>query len=123
MGIYVPLELLSGILILLIALGQLVRPFRFRNLIFSLILFEMGYLHLLHLYIMYNRDALTYYNLFPTALPVFMSLGVLIYFYILSIKDEIQGFDKNNIRHFIPTLISIILLVIFYILSLLSHKI
>jgi len=114
MGIYVPLEMLSGILIILIALGQLVRPYKFRNLIFSLILFEMGFLHLLHLYIMYNRDSLTYYSLFLTAQPVFMSLGVLIYFYILSVKDEIQKFDRKNIRHFIPTFVSIFLILIFY---------
>ena len=117
MGIFVPLELLSGILIILIALGQLIRPFKFRNLIFSLILFEMGYLHLLHMYIMYNRDSLTYYSLFPTAQPVFMSLGVFIYFYILSVKDEIQKFDKRNIKHFIPALVSIILLLIFYLIT------
>lgn len=117
MGIYVPLELLSGILFLLIALGQLVRPFKFRNLIFSLILFEMGYLHLLHMYIVYNRDSLTYYSLFATTQPVFMTLGVLIYFYILSIKDEIQKFDKKNIRHFIPAFMSAVLLGVFYLIT------
>lgn len=117
MGIYVPLELISGILFILIALGQLLRPYKFRNLMFSFILFEMGYLHMLHMYIIYNRDSLTYYTLFPTAQPVFMSLGVFIYFYIRSIKGEIDKFTRKNLIHFIPALVSALFLTVFYIIN------
>lgn len=117
MGIYVPLELISGILFILIALGQLLRPYKFRNLMFSLILFEMGYLHMLHMYIIYNRDSLTYYTLFPTAQPVFMTLGVFIYFYIRSIKGGTEKFTKRNLTHFIPAVVSVILLTVFYIIN------
>jgi len=117
MGIDVPAEFLPGILFFLIAFGQLMRPFGFRNLIFSLILFEMAYLNILHMYIIYNHHSLTYYSLFPTTLPVFMSLGVLIYFYILAVKDEIQRIDRKHLRHFIPTILSILFLTVFYIVS------
>jgi len=117
MGIYVPLELISGILFILIALGQLLRPYRFRNLMFSFILFEMGYLHLLHMYIIYNRDNHTYYSLFPTTQPVFMTLGVFIYFYIKSIKGETENLSTKDFKHFIPAIISFILITVFYIIT------
>ncbi len=74
----------------------------------------MGYLHMLHMYIIYNRDSFTYYTLFPTAQPFFMSLGVFIYFYIRSIKGEIEDFRKKNLIHLIPATVSVILLIIYY---------
>jgi len=44
-----------------------------------------------------------------------MSLGVFIYFYILSVKEEIQKFDRQNTRHFIPAMVSVVLILLFYI--------
>jgi len=44
-----------------------------------------------------------------------MSLGVFIYFYILTVKDELQRIDRKKMKHFIPTIVSILFLIAFYI--------
>ncbi len=111
MNILIPVELLPAILVLLIALGQLLRPFHFRNIIFSIILIEMGYLHFLHMYIMYTKSFISGSGLFLTAQPVFLSIGVFIYIYIRSIKNEVTSFSQVDLKHFIPTLVSMVILV------------
>jgi len=114
MDICLPVDLLPGILVFLIALGQLLRPYHFRNIIFTIIMIELGYLHFLHMYLMYTERIISGSGLFLTAQPVFMSIGVFIFIYIKAVKNEITCFCQLNKKHFIPTIISILVLILHF---------
>lgn len=114
MDICLPVDLLPGILVLLLALGQLLRPLHFRNVIFSIIMIELGYLHFIHMYIMNTERIISGSGLFLTAQPVFMSIGVFIYIYIKSLKNEINEFSQVNIKHFFTTIISAFAVIIYF---------
>ena len=112
MDICLPVELLPAVLVLMIVVGQLFRPFHFRNIIFTIIIAELGYLHFLHMYIMYTRKFISSSGLFLTSQPVFITIGVFIYIYIRSIQNEITSFSQVDIRHFVPGIISIVMLIV-----------
>jgi len=110
-GISVPLEMFPSIFGAILALGLLIKPYRFRNIILCFLLIELSFLHFLRTYCMYKGKIL---HSSLVAFPVFMSIGVLVYFYILTIDKNKNTINKKDFFHFIPTLASIIAVIIYY---------
>lgn len=89
---------------LVMALGLLVRPLYFRNVVLASILALMGYLTF-SLYLLYSQKVYDYPILFFFQVPVALTLGPLLYFYVLSLTGEKDALHRGDILHFIPVLV------------------
>ncbi|MCP4133153.1 MAG: AraC family transcriptional regulator [bacterium] len=88
----------------LMALGMLIRSLDFRNVTFALMLVFMGYLHF-YSYLYFSKLLLAYPHFFFIHIPVSLSLGPLVYFYVLSLMGDKNSFVKKDLLHFIPALV------------------
>ena len=99
MKLFIPVDILPGIIALIIAFGQLLGPFKGRKILFSLFLVEIACLHI-------SRNIFTGSMLFHYVLisqPVLMSIGVVIYLYIKSLTGDESSFSRRTMVHFIPS--------------------
>ncbi|MCP4137079.1 MAG: AraC family transcriptional regulator [bacterium] len=91
-------------LVLLMALGQLIRPIRFRTLVFAILLIFLGYLHLF-LFLVHSLKILEYPHFIFIHAPVIVGIGPLIYFYILSLGGNKETLSRKEWFHFAPAII------------------
>ncbi len=94
----------------LMSIGLLMRPWRFRNVILALFIAELGYLSLF-IYLLYTKLIFDYPSYFLLLIPVEMSIGPLLYFYVLSFIKNKQKFHPVDIINFIPLMIAIIIII------------
>lgn len=94
----------------LMAIGFLIRPLRFRNVVLAIFIAELGYMTLF-IYFLHTRLIFDYPNVFLLLIPVEISMGPLLYLYVLSFIKEKQKFHYTDIVHFIPFAIVTILVV------------
>ncbi|MCP4151743.1 MAG: hypothetical protein GY757_28625, partial [bacterium] len=101
---------------LLMAIGLLTRPLRFRNSILFLVLFALAFLHLF-MYLVYTNGILEYPHFFGIHAPVLMAAGPLIYLYIQNISGEKESMERKDWLHFAAALIILVLFLPFIIKS------
>ncbi|MCP4134121.1 MAG: AraC family transcriptional regulator [bacterium] len=101
---------------LLMAIGLLTRPLRFRNGTLSLVLFALAFLHFF-MYLVYSNKILAYPHFFGIHAPVLMATGPLIYFYIQNISGEKESMERKDWLHFAAALIVLVLFLPFIIKS------
>jgi len=96
----------------LMALGLLLRPWRFRNVVLALFVAELGYLTLF-IYLLNTRLIFNYPNYFLFLIPVELTIGPFLYLYVLSFIKNKQKFYYHDIVNFVPFLISVIVIIPF----------
>jgi AraC-like DNA-binding protein len=96
----------------LMSLGLLLRPWRFRNVVLSLFIAGLGYLTLF-IYLLHTRLIFDHPNFFLFLIPVEMSIGPLLYLYVLSFIKNKQKFHYRDIAYFIPVMVVTIVLLPF----------
>ncbi|MBN2079414.1 MAG: AraC family transcriptional regulator [Spirochaetes bacterium] len=89
---------------LVMALGLLVRPLFFRNAVLALILALMAFITF-SLYLLHSQRVYDYPILFFFQVPVVLSLGPLLYFYLLSVTSDKERLRRRDVLHFIPVLV------------------
>jgi AraC-like DNA-binding protein len=93
----------SGLSVVM-ALGLLVRPLYFRNVVLAIILALMGFLTF-SLYLLYSQKIFDFPILFFFLAPVDLTLGPFLYFYVLSLTGDKDILKRRDIMHFIPLMI------------------
>ncbi len=88
----------------LMAVGLLFRPLRFRNVVLAVFIGELGYLTLF-IYLLHTRLIFDHPNYFLLLFPVEISIGPLLYLYVLSFIRNKQKFHYFDIVNFIPLMI------------------
>ncbi len=96
----------------LMSIGLLIRPWRFRNVVLALFIAELGYLTLF-IYLLNTEQIFSYPNYFLLLIPIEISIGPLLYLYVLSFIKNKQKFYYHDIVNFVPLVIVIIILVPF----------
>ena len=94
----------------LMALGLLIRPLRFRNVVLAIFIAELGYLSLF-IYLLSTGLIFEYPNYFFLLIPVEISIGPLLYLYVLSFIKDKQKFHYFDAVHFIPLMVVTILVI------------
>jgi len=94
------------------SVGLLIRPWRFRNVVLSLFIAELGYLTLF-IYLLHSKLIFEYPIFFIFLLPIEISIGPLLYLYVLSFIKNKQKFYYYDIVNFIPLMIVIIIILPF----------
>jgi AraC-like DNA-binding protein len=96
----------------LMSIGLLIRPWRFRNVVLALFIAELGYLTLF-IYLLHTEQIFFHPNYFLFLIPVEISIGPLLYLYVLSFIKNKQKFYYYDVVNFIPLIIVIIILIPF----------
>ncbi|MCU0849423.1 MAG: helix-turn-helix domain-containing protein [Spirochaetes bacterium] len=106
MGIMEFIILFTFTLSVFMAAGLLVRPMHYRNVVFSLLVLCLGFLHLF-IFLIHSRYIYEYPHFFLLQHPVILSSGPLVYFYILSLTGEKTAFRAWDLVHFsgVPALV------------------
>ncbi len=99
---------------LVMALGLVVRPIYFRNMVLAVILALMGYLTF-SMYLLHSQKVYEYLLFFQV--PVVLCLGPLLYFYVLSVTGDMERLRKRDILHFIPLLAASMYLIPYFLYS------
>jgi AraC-like DNA-binding protein len=94
----------------LMALGLIIRPLRFRNVVLAIFIAELGYLTLF-IYLLHTKLIFNYPNYFFLLIPVEISIGPLLYLYVLSFIKNKQKFHYIDIVNFIPFIIVTIIII------------
>ncbi len=116
MNLDIPIVLIGSIVAFIIAAGQLMLPLRLRNIIFALLLAQIGYIHIFA-YLVQTQKIYDYPHVFATPLPMYFCIGPLIYFFILNLTGEKAKLFFRDLLHFLPALIAIVIMMPFYIES------
>lgn len=103
-------------LAMVMALGLLVRPLYFRNVVLAGILALLGFLTFL-LYLLHSQKVYEYPILFFFQIPVVLTLGPLLYFYALSLTGDKDEFKKKDILHLFPLLIVTLYMIQYFLYS------
>lgn len=98
------------------ALGLIVRPIYFRNLVLAPALAGMSYLTFT-LYLLHSQAITEYPLLFFLQVPVTLFVGPLLYFYIQSIMGEKDEFVRRDLLHFAPLLLAALYLMPYFLQS------
>jgi len=106
----------GGPLAIVMALGMLFYPLRFRNIILSIILFLLSYIHFF-LYMIHTEIIFDFPHFFLTQIPVEMVIGPLLYFYVLSLTEDKQSMNRRDWLHFLPVIPLILMLIPYYLIS------
>jgi AraC-like DNA-binding protein len=86
------------------ALGLVVRPIFFRNMVLAVILSLMGFLTFA-IYLLHSQNVYEYPILFFFQVPVVLCLGPLLFFYVLSLTGDKEKLRRRDIIHFLPLLV------------------
>jgi AraC-like DNA-binding protein len=97
----------SFALSLVMAMGYLVRSFRFRNVVLALLIFELGFCSLF-IYLLNSKDIYGYPDIFFMQIPVIVSIGPLLYFYVLSLTEDKNKLSRSDWLHFVPSIAALI---------------
>lgn len=100
----------------LMAIGLLIRPLRFRNVVLAIFIAELGYLTLF-IYLLHTKMIFDHPNLFLFLVPVEFSIGPLLYLYVLSFIKDKQKFHYFDLVHFIPFMIVTVLVIPYFFMS------
>ncbi len=96
----------------LMAIGLLLRPWRFRNVVLAIFIAELGYLTLF-IYLLHTKLILSYPDYFLLLIPIEISMGPLLYLYVLSFIKNKQKFYYYDIVNFIPLMVVVIIIIPF----------
>lgn len=88
------------------AAGYLVRSFRFRSVILALLVSELGFFSFF-IYMLNSRLIYSYPFLFILQFPIVVSLGPVLYFYVLSLTEDKKKIVARDWLHYIPTIVMI----------------
>ncbi len=91
----------------LMGAGQLLKPPSLRNRILACFNLTTGFL-ISFLYLASSRYLLEVPHVFPFQIPAVLTMGPLIYFYILTITEEKTKLEKKDLYHWIPALIALV---------------
>jgi|GEM_PF-333442 len=94
--------LLLGISVLLASIGTQRHPGRYRNIIFSLLIFSLGYLNF-YLFAVDKRLILEFPHLLFTNVLFAVNIGPLCYLYIRMILSEERTFRPKDLLCFVPS--------------------
>ena len=100
---------------LVMAVGYLVRSRRFRNVILAIMTSELGFFSFF-IYLLNSRKIYMYPDLFLVQIPVVVSIGPIMYFYVLSLTENKNKIDRTDLLHFIPTLLAFVFVVVYAII-------
>jgi AraC-like DNA-binding protein len=89
---------------LVMALGLVVRPIFFRNMVLAVILSLMGFTTFT-IYLLHSQKVYEYPILFFFQVPVVLCLGPLLFFYVLSLTGDKEKLRRRDIFHFLPMLV------------------
>ncbi|MBN2160561.1 MAG: AraC family transcriptional regulator [Spirochaetes bacterium] len=103
----------SSGLSLVMALGLIVRPLYFRNVVLALILGLMGFVTF-SLYLLYSQKVYDYPILFFFQVPVDLCLGPLLYFYVESLTGDKERLKRKDLLHFLPLLVITLYLISYF---------
>ncbi len=92
----------SGLSVVM-ALGFLVRPIDFRNMVLAVILALMGFITF-SLYLLHSQKIYDFPILFFFQVPVVLCMGPLLFFYVESLTGDRDRLHRRDILHFIPLL-------------------
>ncbi len=101
---------------LVMALGLLVRPIEFRNIILAAILALMGFLTF-SLYLLHSQKIYDYPILFFFQVPVVLCMGPLLFFYLESLTGDKDRLQRKDIFHFIPLLVVALYIMSYFLYS------
>jgi AraC-like DNA-binding protein len=101
---------------LVMALGLVVRPLYFRNMVLAIILALMGFLTF-SMYLLHSQRIYDYPILFFFQIPVELCLGPLLYFYVESITGDKDRLARPDIIHFLPLLLVSLYLLTYFLYS------
>lgn len=93
----------SGLSVVM-ALGFLVRPIDFRNMVLAVILALMGFITF-SLYLLHSQKIYDYPILFFFQVPVVLCMGPLLFFYLESLTGDRDRLHRKDILHFAPLLV------------------
>ncbi|MBN1497144.1 MAG: AraC family transcriptional regulator [Spirochaetes bacterium] len=96
----------------LMAVGLLLRPWRFRNVVLAVFIAELGYLTLF-IYMLQTKLIFSYPDYFLLLIPIEISMGPLLYLYVLSFIKNKQKFHYHDIVNFIPLMVVVIIILPF----------
>ncbi|HRZ26869.1 MAG TPA: AraC family transcriptional regulator [Spirochaetota bacterium] len=99
---------------LIMAMGYLVRSFRFRNVVLALLTSELGFLSLF-IYLLNSRKIYSFPELFFVQIPVIVSMGPVLYFYVLSLTEDKNKIEKKEWLHFVPSLLAVVFAIVYII--------
>ena len=94
----------------LMSAGLLVHSLRFRNVVLAFFLAGLGYLNLF-VYLYHTGQIFDYPNYFMILLPIEISLGPLLYLYVLTFIKNKQKFYYQDILHFVPLFLCLVFLI------------
>jgi len=100
---------------MLMAVGFVIRPLHFKNVLLSVFMIIMAYI-LFYLNIIYSKKIYDYPHLLLTNLPCLLVMGPVLYFYTLSIINDKESLQIRDSIHFLPVLIIVAVLFPSYIL-------
>lgn len=106
----------ASLLAVVMALGLVVRPIYFRNMVLAVILALMGFLTF-NLYLLYSQRVYDYPALFFAQVPVVLAIGPLLYFYVLSLTGDKNAFHVSDFFHLVPMLVAGLYLLPYFIHS------
>jgi len=95
------------------AMGLIVRPLYFRNVVLAIILALMGFVTF-SLYLLYSQRVYDYPILFFFQVPVYLCIGPLLYFYLESLTGDKDHLKRSDILHFIPLFVLTLYLISYF---------
>lgn len=101
---------------LVMALGLIVRPPDFRNVVLAIILSLMGFITF-SIYLVHSQKVYDYPILFFFQVPVVLCMGPLLYFYVESITGDKDRLRRRDILHSIPLLVAGLYLLPYFLYS------
>ncbi|MBP7737857.1 MAG: AraC family transcriptional regulator [Spirochaetes bacterium] len=101
---------------LVMALGLIVRPLDFRNMVLAAILPLMGFITF-SLYLLHSQKIYDYPILFFFQVPVVLCMGPLLFFYLESLTGDKDRLQRRDILHFIPLLVVGLYLISYFLYS------
>ncbi len=96
----------SGLAIIMAA-GLVLRPLRYRNAVFAVLLLLAGYINFF-MYLFHTQSIVNYPHIFFLQSPVGLSIGPLVYFYVKSLAEDKKSMQKKDWLHFVPALAMLI---------------
>lgn len=101
---------------LVMALGLIVRPMDFRNMVLAVILGLMAFITF-SLYLLHSQKIYDYPILFFFQVPVVLCMGPLLFFYLESLTGDKDRLKRKDICHFIPLLVVTLYLLSYFLYS------
>ncbi len=105
----------SGLPVIM-AVGLVLRPLRYRNAVFAVLLLLAGYINFF-MYLFHTRSIFNYPHVFFLQSSVGLSIGPLVYFYMKSLTEDKESMLRRDWLHFVPALVMLIFMAPYIMLS------